>query len=105
MAVLQFIQTFTSGRPAKNLAALLRRSFTLWQIPIDTDASYPQSGPMLVLLLVLMQTSDAALAERFLDLEDLLITGLREKDAAQLEILLADDYVMRGRPDIDRASA
>jgi putative salt-induced outer membrane protein len=59
---------------------------------------------MLVLLLVLMQTSDAALAERFLDLEDLLITGLREKDAAQLETLLADDYVMRGRPDIDRST-
>lgn len=56
------------------------------------------------MVFLLMQNSPSTLDERFLRLEDQLLVGMREKDGGRLESLLANDYVLRGRPDIDRTT-
>jgi putative salt-induced outer membrane protein YdiY len=89
--------------------SLLVRAIQARRVPVlgscvDTGGFDDEAEPMLFLLLVLTLNTGPSLQEQFLDLEDLLISGLQSKDAARLGTLLADDYLLRGRPDIDRAT-
>jgi putative salt-induced outer membrane protein YdiY len=59
---------------------------------------------MLFLLLLLSSQADPTLHDRFLELERRVVSGLHDQDASRLEALLAGDYVLRGNPDVDRAT-
>jgi putative salt-induced outer membrane protein YdiY len=59
---------------------------------------------MLSLLLLLGLQPDPTLHDRILELERRLVAGLHQQDTSRLEPLLADDFVLRGNPDVDRAT-
>jgi putative salt-induced outer membrane protein YdiY len=59
---------------------------------------------MVYLVLLLSLQVDPTLHERFLELERGVLSGLHERDAVRLDVLLDDDYILRGRPDIGRAT-